>query len=172
MSDHSREVARLWTLAQPTVSAFVASMVVDFRDRDDLLQDVAVAVIDSFEQYDPTRPFVAWAIGIARNNIRNYLRSRQRDRHVFDSAAVDSLAQAYADVSPTASARSGHLAQCLDTLGDRARMLCELRYAKGHKPAAIASNVDMSPNAVAKALQRAREQLRECVERKLSVSET
>ena len=53
----TREVTRLWTLAQPRISAFVSSMVRDYRDRDDLMQDIAVAVFDSFDSYDPGRPF-------------------------------------------------------------------------------------------------------------------
>ena len=76
MDEKTHEVARLWVLAQPTVSAFIASLVRDFRDRDDVLQDVAVAVIDSFRSYDPSRPFVAWAIGIARNEVRHHLRRK------------------------------------------------------------------------------------------------
>jgi RNA polymerase sigma-70 factor, ECF subfamily len=48
----------------------------------------------------------------------------------------------------------------------RARKLCELRYEHDLKPVAIASRFGMSANGVAKALQRTRELLRECVEKK------
>ncbi len=47
MDEATRQAMRLWTLAQPTVSAFVASVVRDFGDRDDVLQETAVAVIES-----------------------------------------------------------------------------------------------------------------------------
>ena len=46
MDDSTRKATRLWTLAQPRVSAFVTSVVRDFRDRDDVLQDIAVAVVE------------------------------------------------------------------------------------------------------------------------------
>jgi len=49
MDDQTRQAARLWTLAQPAVSAFVTAVVRDFKDRDDVLQDIAVAAIESFE---------------------------------------------------------------------------------------------------------------------------
>jgi RNA polymerase sigma-70 factor (ECF subfamily) len=74
----------MWTLAQPAVSAFITSVVRDFRDRDDVLQDVAVAVIESFGRWDPERPFVAWAIGVARNQVGLYLRRRRREQHVLE----------------------------------------------------------------------------------------
>jgi RNA polymerase sigma-70 factor (ECF subfamily) len=37
MDPRIREVTRLWTLAVPPVSAFVASLVRDFHARDDVL---------------------------------------------------------------------------------------------------------------------------------------
>jgi RNA polymerase sigma-70 factor (ECF subfamily) len=40
-----------------------------------------------------------------------------------------------------------------------------MRYRDDLKPAAIASAVSMSANGVSKALQRVRQQLRECIER-------
>jgi RNA polymerase sigma-70 factor (ECF subfamily) len=54
-------------------------------------------------------------------------------------------------------------------LRGRARELCELRYAHDLKPAAIAESVGMTANSVAKALQRIREQLRSCVNRKAAL---
>ncbi len=65
MDDRTRQATRQWTLAQPVVSAFLTSVVRDFRDRDDVLQDVAVAVVECFDRWDRERPFVAWAMGDA-----------------------------------------------------------------------------------------------------------
>ena len=47
--------------------------------------------------------------------------------------------------------------------------MCELRYQQDLKPAAIAEVVGMTANAVAKSLQRIREQLRECIDHKAAV---
>jgi RNA polymerase sigma-70 factor (ECF subfamily) len=155
---------RCWALAQPAVSAFITAVVRDFTARDDVLQDVAVAVLESFPSYDASRPFTPWAIGVARNQIRLYLRRRQRDRHVFDSDAMASLAVAFETVSEEQSHLLQQLPECISRLGPRDRKLCELRYRDDLKPAAIAESLAMTANAVSKALQRVREQLRACVE--------
>jgi RNA polymerase sigma-70 factor (ECF subfamily) len=165
MDSAIRESTRLWTLALPTVSAFVTSLVRDFQERDEILQETAVAVLDSFGRYDGTRPFVAWAIGIARNQILLHLRRKERARLVFDTDAVEALAQAFADRSPREE-RLDFLVQCLDTLERTAREMCRLRYEQDLKPAAIGEHLGMAPNAVAKALQRIRDRLRECIDRK------
>lgn len=161
-----REVTRLWTLAVPPVSAFVASLVRDFQDRDDVLQDTAVAVVESFDQYDPARPFLAWALGVARNQALLYLRRKGRDRLAFDTAAVEALAAAFAGVAPAEVYKLDRLRECVTALDDKARELCRLRYADDLNPAAIGERLGVGANAVAKALQRVRDRLRECVERK------
>lgn len=170
MDSTTKQAARAWTLAQPVVSAFIASLVQNLRDRDDVLQETAVAVIESFDRYDPARPFNAWAIGIARNQIGLYLRSRGRDRLVFDAEAVDQLAVAFEGVTPEEAQPLDHLRDCLQLLEGRSRELCDLRYRHDLKPASIAERVGMSANSVAKALQRIREQLRVCIERKNSAA--
>ena len=111
MDERQRTATRLWTLAQPAVSAFITGIVRDFRDRDDVLQEVAVAVIESFDRYDPGRPFVPWAIGVARNQVGLYLRRRGRDRLCFDSAALDRGATELLALDPSLRA--------LETLGGR-----------------------------------------------------
>ncbi len=166
MDEITRQATRQWTLAQPAVSAFVMSVVRDFRDRDDVLQNIAVAVVESFNAYNPAYPFVPWAIGVARNQVGLYLRSRRRDRLVFDEETVTCLAVAIQEVANEKSMQLDHLQDCLGTLESRSHRLLELRYEQDMKPAAIAERVEMSANSVAKALQRIRDRLRECIDRK------
>jgi RNA polymerase sigma-70 factor (ECF subfamily) len=169
MDERLRTATRLWTLAQPAVSAFITGIVRDFRDRDDMLQEVAVAVIESFDRYDPERPFVPWAIGVARNQVGLYLRRRGRERLCFDTAALDRVEAAFADLSSEEMHRLDRLRDCVRMLDGRARRLCELRYGDDLKPAAIAPLMGMTANTVAKALQRVRDRLRECIEHRATV---
>ncbi|MEY4118533.1 MAG: hypothetical protein RLZZ116_1861, partial [Planctomycetota bacterium] len=47
MDARTRQAFTLWTQAQPAVSAFVYALVGDARTRDEVLQDVAVAILES-----------------------------------------------------------------------------------------------------------------------------
>jgi RNA polymerase sigma-70 factor (ECF subfamily) len=171
MNPAIREATRLWTLAVPAVSAFVTSLVRDFQDRDDVLQETAVAVLESFPRYDPLQPFVGWAIGIARNQVRLYCRRKGREKLAFDTDAVDALAHAFVVGDPK-DQRLDYLGGCVETLDARAKDLCRLRYEEDLKPAAIGVRLGLAANAVAKALQRIRDRLRECVERKAVEAQT
>ncbi len=165
MTPEVLEATRLWTLAVPTVSAFVTSLVRNFQDRDDVLQETAVAVLESFPRYDPSQRFVGWAIGIARNQVRLHCRRKGRERLAFDAEAVDALARAFANNDPN-DQRLDHLRICVESMEARARELCRLRYEQDLKPATIGERIGMRANAVAKALQRIRDRLRQCIERK------
>ncbi len=169
MDNNTRQAAKLWTLAYPSVSAFVAAVVYNFEDRDDVLQEIAVAVIESFPSYDTKRPFTGWAIGVARNQVGLYLRQRRRDRLVFDEKTIDCLAASFGDITPEQSRRLDHLKDCLKSIQGRAWELCQLRYEKDLKPAAIAGLLGMTANTVTKGLQRTRDQLRICIEMKAAM---
>ena len=109
----------------------------------------------------PADPAVsgADAIGIARNQVHLYHRRRNRDSLVFDPEALERLEWAFAEAQPRHVGMLDYLEECVQSLDGRARTLCELRYERDLKPAAIAPRVGMSANSVAKALQRIREML-------------
>eukprot|EP00475_Leptophrys_vorax_P029479 TRINITY_DN43339_c2_g1_i1.p2 TRINITY_DN43339_c2_g1~~TRINITY_DN43339_c2_g1_i1.p2 ORF type:complete len:180 (-),score=5.87 TRINITY_DN43339_c2_g1_i1:16-555(-) len=160
VDSRTTQAMRLWTVAQPVVSAFVTSVVRDFAARDDVLQDVAVAVMETFDRYDSERPFTAWALGIAQNQVRLYLRKRERDRLVFDDDLIVAMASTFEATTPERLRPLDFLKDCLTGLQDRARQLCELRYGQNLKPAAMAESTGMTANSVAKALQRKRKNIR------------
>jgi RNA polymerase sigma-70 factor (ECF subfamily) len=171
MDDRTRQAFALWTQAQPAVSAFVHAMLADRSERDDVLQEVAIAVLESFDDYDATRPFTPWAIGIARNVVLSAVRRARRRPLALDPVAADAFAAAVAEVADADRANLAHLADCLRRLDGRAREICELRYRSDLKPGRIAEVMGLQPNTVSKALQRAREDLRACIERRAGFEE-
>ena len=165
MVDESMKHAlRHWTIVQPIVASYVHSLVRDHSTRDDLMQDIAIAVLESFDRYDPAQPFAAWAIGIARNHVRLHFRTVHRSRLRFSDSFMDQLSESFSQVSPGELHHLEHLQTCLDQLDGRAKQLCEARYSENQKPSQISQWLGGSPNGVAKALQRIRERLRECID--------
>src|SRR6185437_5970665 len=160
------------TLALPKVSAYVTSLVRNMRDRDDVLQETAVAVIESFDRYDPDRSFDGWALGVARNQVGLYYRRLRRDVQVFDTEVTEQLAVAFEEITSDEMHQLDYVRECMKLLDGRARQICDLRYRNDQKPAAIAPILGMTANSVAKALQRIREQLRECITRKSAATLT
>ncbi len=166
VDENTRKILRQWTLAQPVVSAFITSIVRDFSERDDILQEVAIAVLEHTDRYNESRPFLPWAIGIAQNHVRQFLRRRRSDRLVFGDGVQDLVAAAFQTMATHDPEALDHLRECLRHLDSREQLMCELRYGQNLKPAVMAERLGMAANTVSKALQRIRDQLRACIQHK------
>jgi len=164
MDERTKRLTRMWMSAQPIVSSFVSSMVRDFAARDDVMQEVVAAVLESFDKYNPDKPFVGWLLGIARNQVGLYHRKMRRDKLVFDDAAVSMLETSFEKITLGEMQKLEFLQGCLEKLNERDRRLCDLRYEQDVKPAGIATILGMSANNVSKSLQRIRDQLKSCIE--------
>jgi RNA polymerase sigma-70 factor (ECF subfamily) len=162
----AEQFAALWTAAQPTISAFIRTLIRDFQQADEVLQRVAVTLVRKFDQYDPSRPFGAWAIGVAKYEVLYFRRERATDKHLFGDDIVEQIAARYEsfaeDVDPVRDA----LKHCLDQLKGRSKRIIDMRYAKGMRAVAIADEMTLSPGAVRMLLCRVREKLRRCIERR------
>jgi RNA polymerase sigma-70 factor (ECF subfamily) len=165
--DSHEQFTRCWTQAQPMVASFLGALVPDFRDAEDLLQNVAVACLRKFDQYDAHRPFVAWALGTARLEVLHWRRGRARNRLLFDDSLLDQMAVISEELEPELDRRARALRECLRHLQGRADELVRLRYDEELKPAAIADRLRMAVVAVRVMLSRTRASLRDCIERKL-----
>ncbi len=167
-SDRAATIARLWMESQTVVASFISSSIPDFHAAEDVLQQVAVAVAKDFETYDPSRPFVAWAIGIAKFRILAYLRKRRNDRHLFDDRAVVHLADAFEKIELEVDPIKHALGECIKSVNGRSRKALQLRYVDDMKPAAIAKVFEIKPNAVSALLYRARAALGDCIKKKMA----
>lgn len=169
MTDPTQEqFTRLWTQAHPAVAGYISAVVADPHAADDVLQEVALTLLRKFAEYDPTRPFVAFAMGVAKNAILSERRDRARALSRLRPATVESLEQVWLEVLPTADARRGALTECLRSVAGRSRELVVLRYEEAIEPQEIATRLGMTSVAVRVALSRIRTSLQTCIEKRLA----
>ncbi|MBN1393413.1 MAG: sigma-70 family RNA polymerase sigma factor [Pirellulales bacterium] len=158
------ELAAHWTRAQRTVGAFVRTLITDFHQSEEVLQRVAIALVRKYDQYDPQRPFVAWAIGCAKLEALMFLRERGSERMMFDNALVERIAESYQRSEQEASPLSKFLDECVEELDGRSRRAIQLRYAGNLRTVKIAQAMQITDGAARMLLSRARTMLRKCVE--------
>jgi len=161
------EMGQLWSKAYRTLAAYVNGAVADFHDAEDIIQQTAVVAAQKFHEYDRSRPFAGWVIGIARHKILNHYQKHGRDRHTFAGETLDKLAATYEELSHEDEPIRIALRHCMEKLSARARKLLELRYTRELQPARIAEKMAISPNAVSAALSRVRRSLEECIRRRM-----
>ena len=165
------EFLRRFEAAQPSLRAFIASVVQDAGARDDVLQATSLTLWQKYAAYDPSRPFGAWARGIAARKIVHELRDRARFPVTLEPAAIEALRLAF-DRREVASGgsdrRTAALRRCLSRLSEKSRHLLFLRYDEGRSCLEIARQLDRSVEAIYQHLSRLRLQLAECIRRSLT----
>ncbi len=169
MQPHQAEqFAALWAASQSTVAGFIRTLVPDYQQADEVMQRVAVTLVRKYDQYDQTRSFAAWAVGVAKFEVLYYRRERATDRHQFGDDIVEQIASRYEILAEEADPLRDALKLCLDKLAGRSREVVELRYKRGLSYGAIAAEMELSSGAVRMLLCRARDTLRRCIERRMS----
>jgi len=157
-----------WTRAEPSVGRFVRSFIRDSAEVEDVLQEVALVIVDRYSSYDPTQPFIGWALGIARRVVWTHLRTRYRDRDLTLKNAIDQVSSAFARLDPHVQEMKDALAQCVEKVGGEGRRALHLRYEEGLELKQIACRLGKSASAISVLLYRVRSALRDCIDNRLS----
>ncbi|MEM1442983.1 MAG: sigma-70 family RNA polymerase sigma factor [Verrucomicrobiota bacterium] len=169
MANHNQltEFSILWTEAQPSVMAFIRSVTPQLADAEDILQETARQIASRFEEYDPERPFGAWAMGVAKFKVMEWRRRQKKAALLFDEEAIEAIHFSYTSPDSDWKETGRAIDQCLKKASPVAEKLLVMRYLEELKPAEIARRTNSSANSVSVRLTRARDALKECLERRL-----
>lgn len=151
------------------VRAFVCSMVADHDLRQDVFQDVSLTLWERFEDYDPSRPFGAWARGIAAKKILQLRHENRRFPLVFPVDTMTAILAAYDRTDNRAEHQVEALQECKRSLPEHLQTTLGLRYEQNLEVEEIASLTGRTTDAVYKALSRTRSLLAKCIRRRLSL---
>lgn len=157
------EFAKNWAAAQPMVGAYISSVVRDYHDAEDLLQQVAVIAFRKREDYQPGTAFVSWVCSIARYELLRWQRDKARNRLVFSDKTVEILAEVQDVFETELDDRQEALQHCFGVLDRKAVGLLKLRYKDNLTPEQIARQTKMKPVSVRVALHRIRQLLEKCI---------
>jgi RNA polymerase sigma-70 factor (ECF subfamily) len=167
MKDRERFLA-LYEEHGPQVRGFLLAATGCPHQADDLQQNVARVLLEKLADYDETRPFRCWALGIARLETLKWRQRLARRREVLSIEAIDLLQAACQDEADPFAERRERLPACVAALPEQSRRLLSLRYERGLAAKEIAGNVGRTAAAVDMALSRIRRLLRDCIDRKLN----
>ena len=151
------------TDAQPRLYSFIMTLVGDLDAAKDVLQQTNLVLWEKRDQYDPTRPFDAWAFGVARLEALTHTRDNARDRLVFSEAAFNALADEAIEDSATLDARRAALRHCMAKLTDHQRQLITARYTAEANVSSMAEQLGRPVGSVSVALTRIRKSLAKCI---------
>lgn len=170
-SEHESHADFLRQYAESEVAlhTFVRSLVPTREMASEVMQDVILVL---WQKFEGAQDFQAWAFGVAKNVVMRHLRSRARDRHVFDDALVNQLADDAVALIPEHDRHREALEHCLGKLPPSQKELVLTAYTKGIRMDDLATRRGQTPMSLYKLLHRIRQALLECVQRTLAQEET
>jgi RNA polymerase sigma-70 factor (ECF subfamily) len=171
---HQGEVARLLMQHRTSLYGYIFACVRNHADAEDLLQNVCVAVTESFGQLTDASGFLPWAREIARRRVLAHRRTAKREQPL-DPDLVRQLAEAADRVEEKqpASEQWAALTACLESLPPQSRKLIAMRYdGSAGSAEELASHFGRTVQGVYAQIKRIKAALRSCIERRLQLERT
>jgi len=165
--ERTSEFVRLLTRHERRVYAYILSLVPNWADADELLQETNVRLWKQFDKYQPGTDFGAWACTIAYYQVLTYRKRQGREKVRFSQAFVDAVAEEIEAAAPQANERHRALAVCIEKLNDSQRSLVRMCYDGGHTVKDAAKELGQSAAAAYKSLQRVRKALQQCIQQNM-----
>jgi RNA polymerase sigma-70 factor (ECF subfamily) len=154
----------LFLRSEREVFRYVAALVPNVADAEDIVQQTALALWEKFDAYDPNQPFTPWACRFALNKAKQWIERRQRWQALLEKGLAEELAQRREELRPELEARLRHLEGCLNKLPDDQRAIVEGYYFRRDGIEKLAEHSGRTVAATYKTLQRIRQALQVCIE--------
>lgn len=149
---------------QASVWRYLRLLGADDHEADDLMQECFVVCAQRMQAGDPVQAPAAFLRGVARNLL---LGSRRRDRRRPPTVQWLDAVDEFVAAQPQAieDERIDALKVCVQKLSGRVREAVQWHHVEGLGREEVARRLGMGLNGVKSLLSRARDSLRECVER-------
>ncbi len=161
--------ARLVTLHQGRVRAYIGCYLKWSDLVDDVAQEAFLAAFRSMGDYDGAAPFKLWLLGIARHRVLRHLRSDGRKRSFFEELLFEGRLERVAAEAERLTDRDRQVEQlrrCVERLPPGSAGVVRAHYVDGKSLAEIARDGGKKESAVRMMLMRVRQALRQCVEQR------
>ncbi|MEW4564829.1 sigma-70 family RNA polymerase sigma factor [Bremerella sp. JC770] len=169
-STKHQKFAELFVRNEASVYRYIVSLVPNRADADELFQQTNLTLWTIWDRYDASCEFLPWAFGIARNEIRNFVRKRNRKHYELTDDVIAELTERRLRDHELLAEQQDMLNTCLDKLSAKQRDLVSLCYGSESSMKAVADQRGQSADSIYKALQRIRDLLHNCVQRKMMLA--
>lgn len=169
-AEHTELLVRLLSKHQEELFRYIFSLLPYEEDAKDVLQETSVALWRKFTEYDPTKPFLAWAYRFAYLEVLKQRERSQRAARILSQELVERLARERETHEPILLARLQALEYCLQQLAAADRALIQQRYHDKTKAATLVQQAGTSRRSLFRKLDRIRRLLFDCVSKRVSTA--
>jgi len=170
-SDQVSAFVNQLTICQHRIYAFILTLVPNWSDADDLLQETTEVMWRKFQDTDQIDNFCAWGKMIARNKIMNFYAKKKRQRVLFDDSLLKDVIEREEKVSLHDELRLSALQKCVRKLSPNDSRLIQALYEHDITIKKLAEEIKRPVQGLYKAMARIHHSLLQCVRRSLTAME-
>jgi RNA polymerase sigma-70 factor (ECF subfamily) len=170
MSNEDRTSAfiKLFTSHEARLSAFAMSLIPNWADADDVLQQTNLILWKKFDEFELGTNFFAWAGRILYLEAKEFRKKKLRSKLHFNDDLLDAVAATAVEMSDTLANQQKVLGDCIAKLNHSQREILRLRYEERGSVATVATEVNRSIKTIYNSLGAIRKLLIDCVTRRLA----
>ena len=155
------------TEAQQRLYGFILKRIVDHDQSNEVLQLTNIVLCRKANDFKKGTNFMAWALTVANFQILSFRKKQSRDRLVFSDGTFDQIVEEDGKRSDDTSSRLFHLKECLKKIDKENFKLLKMRYEQRLPFKEIAAASNKTSNAIRIQAHRIRNQLMNCVEKRM-----
>ncbi len=152
---------------QRKIHSYIRSLVFNFSDADDIMQETITTMWSKFDQFELGSDFASWGVKIAYFKVLNYRKKQGKDVLSFNDNILEQISDTSTEKICEIEDRVNTLRECIKKLGDEDRQLLDIRYELNCAPKSIALQLDKSVQYIYKNLSRIHFLLNRCIKKKM-----
>lgn len=168
MATSGSEFAQLLVRHDRALLRYILTFIPRRDDAEEVLQRTATVLWEKFPEYDRAREFLPWALSVAYFEVLNFRKELARSRLVFREDVLHAVAETREGLLPQLEAQRTALGECLGKLDAEGLALLRRRYSDSATVASLATETGRTAKSLYRRLDRLRELISQCVERRLS----
>lgn len=172
MTTDGSEFAQLLVQNDRQLLRYIMTFIPRRDDAEEVLQRAATVLWEKFSDYDRERSFLPWALRVTYFEILNFRKEVARSRLVFREDLMHAFAQTRELQEPGLEGQRQALDRCLEEFRDDDVLLLRRRYCDADTIASLAVEQGRSTKSLYRRLDRIRELIAECIERRLTSGAT
>ena len=162
------EYVSLLTSQQARIHNYILSLVPNFSDADDILQETTKLMWEKFNEFKRGTDFLAWGKKIAYFLVLEYYRNRKKEnKFYYDEQLIQKIEQNSQKMSDASKDSLIHLRECLKKLKQQDRKLLKLRYFENHKVKDLAGRFGCSIQYIYRNISRIHQLLLSCIQKQI-----
>jgi RNA polymerase sigma-70 factor (ECF subfamily) len=162
---------RLLSRHQDELFRYIFALLPHEADARDVLQETSVALFRKFADYDPAKPFLAWACRFAYLEVLKQRERNHRQLRHLGRDLVERLAREREQHESLLQQRLEALEECLERLSPSDQRLIRERYQEKDGTEELARRLGASRRTLFRELDRIRRLLCECINRRVAASD-